>query len=294
LVAWPFSSSTARAEPLPAPTPPSLRSELLAHFGVTTAPFEVPALPEAKGHAFVFLGRATYVPSPQWEWELQVPWVMGSVAQPAGSYVDASSLGNPQLGVRWRLAQQTLGISGASVRRFWAGVDLGAPLARGADDLMTNRLLAIADGIEGRAHLELLTPGVFPITPSATSQLVHRRWELAAEVRLPVLLRVSDAHLTNHGSTTRTLGLASTFALEARYRLSQRLSLASAAHLTVDLTPVARRPPGASHVQDLERLSLHVHFGSQAALAIDLQAPLGGDLGGNTVAAGLRFALDLQ
>jgi len=49
-----------------------------------------------------------------------------------------------------------------------------------------------------------------------------------------------------------------------------------------------------SRVQDFERLSLHIHFGSLVALAVDLQTALGGELGGSTVAGGLRAGLNLR
>jgi hypothetical protein len=47
-------------------------------------------------------------------------------------------------------------------------------------------------------------------------------------------------------------------------------------------------------LQDFERLSLHVHFGSSAALAVDLQTAIGGELGGSTVGGGLRALVNLQ
>jgi len=82
--------------------------------------------------------------------------------------------------------------------------------------------------------------------------------------------------------------------LEARYRLSQRLSVASAAQLFFDLVPVVEHVRDLSRVQDFERLSLHIHFGSLAALAVDLQTAIAGELGGSTVAFGLRAGLNLR
>jgi len=269
---------------------PTIQSELLAHFGVTSAPFEVPALHEAKGQAFVLLGRAVYQPSQNWEWQIQVPWVFGSVAQPAGSYVDASAMGNPQVGIRWWRPTKPLRRPSFA---YSAGMELGPPLASAADDLMPNRLLAIADGIEGRRHPELFTPGALSFTPSVTLDLAGARFAVAAELRLPVLVRVSESHLSSHGATTHAIGLASSFGLEVRYQLSPRLLLAAASFFSLDLAPLTGRPPGTSRLQDMERLSLHVHVGARANLVVDLQAPLGGDLQGNTVAAGLGLALDL-
>jgi hypothetical protein len=288
---WLGAASSAHAQSvLSRETAPTVRSELLAHFGLTNAPFEVPTLAEAKGHAFVFVGSAVYAASPQWEGEVRVPWVLGSVAQPAGSYVDATALGNPQLGVRRRLVHQS---SGSAVFDVVGGMNVGVPLAQHADDLMPNRLLAIADGIDGRQHLELFTPGALPLTPAASLAVENGRWQLLAHLACPLLVRVSDAHLADHGAATRGLGFASALGVEARYRFLTWLSLASAVHLTVDLAPLAERPARASRWQDLERLSLHVRLGTRGSLVVDVQAPAGGALAGNTVAAGFRFVLDL-
>jgi len=49
-----------------------------------------------------------------------------------------------------------------------------------------------------------------------------------------------------------------------------------------------------SRLQDFERLSLHVHFGSRAALVVDLQTAIAGALGGSMVAGGLRGAVNFQ
>jgi hypothetical protein len=261
-----------------------------AHFGVATAPFDVTTLREAKGQAFVFLVGARYAHSARLSLELQAPLVLGSVAQPAGSYVDAAALGNPQLGARYwlmqrRSAESALALSGA--------LELGAPLAGHAENLMPNRVLAIADGIEGRGHPEWFTPGVLPVTASGALYWESPPWSLGAELRLPLLVRVSEADLPS-ATSTKSLGFASVLGGEARYRLSRRLSLATAAHLFIDVAPAVGHVRGVSRVQDFEQLSLHVHFGSNAALVFDVQSAVAGELGGSTVASGLRAAMSFR
>jgi hypothetical protein len=260
-----------------------------AHFGVATAPFDVTALHEAKGQAFVLLGAGRYALDQRFWLELRAPFVLGSVAQPAGSYVDATALGNPQLGARYCfLAPQ----SGGSGLALFGAAEIGLPLASHDRDLMPNRVLAIANGIEGQGHPEWFTPGVAPLTPSTVLRWSPARWTLEADLRLPLLIRVSNADMPRTG--TNRIGFASIVGVAARYRLSQRLSLASAAHLFFDVVPAVEHVRSVSRVQDFEQLSLYVHLGSSAALAIDLQTAIGGELGGSTLAGGLRAAVNLQ
>jgi hypothetical protein len=262
-----------------------------AHFGVSTAPFDVTSLPEAKGQAFVFLAGGRYALSQPLSLELHVPFVLGSVAQPAGSYVDAAALGNPELGARYRFVDRSAGVSTLALSGAFA---VGAPLASHGQNLMPNRVLAIADGIEGRGHPEWFTPGVVPLTPATALHWASGAWSLETELRLPLLVRVSDADLPSSSTNTRSFGLATVLGLEARYRLSQRLSLASAAQLFFDLIPAVEHVRDVSRVQDFERLSLYIHFGSLASLVVDLQTAIGGELGGSTVGGGLRAGLNLR
>ena len=272
-------------------TPGGVEVEARAHLGVATAPFDVSTLPEAKGQAAVFLlGTRTLLFAPL-SLELRLPFVLGSVAQPAGSYLDAAAIGAPQLGARYRLLERR---SAASILTFSGALALGAPLASHAEDLVPNRLLAVADGIEGRGNPEWFTPGVVPVTPSSAFSWAAGRVILTAELRMPLFVRVSDADLPSAMADTRSLGFATVLAGEARYRLSRRLSLASAAHLFVDVVSPVAHVRDVSPVQDFERVSLHVHFGSVATLSVDVQTAIGGELGGSMVAGGLRGTVNIR
>jgi hypothetical protein len=288
-----FAGRTAFADPAIAPqlAPRGAQMELKALFGVSTTPFDVSSLPEAKGQAFVFLAGGRYALSQPLSLELCVPLVLGSVAQPAGSYVDAAALGNPELGARyWFLDRR----AGASTLALSGAFGVGAPLASHNQNLMPNRVLAIADGIEGRGHPEWFTPGVVPITLSTSLRWASAPWSLETALRLPLLVRVSEADLPSSSTNSQSLGVATVVGLEARYRLSQRLSLSSAAQLFFDLVPPVEHVRDVSRVQDFERLSLHIHFGTIAALVVDLQTAIGGELGGSTVAFGLRAGLNFR
>jgi hypothetical protein len=282
-----FATSNALAEPAIDPhlAPGGGQIEAQAHFGVATSPFDVTALPEAKGQAFVLVAAGRYALSKPLSLELHAPLVLGSVAQPAGSYVDAAAFANPQLGARYRFVERQ---SGQATLALGGALELGAPLASHADNLMPNRVLAIADGIEGRAHPEWFTPGVVPLTASGALRWAAATWSVETELRLPLLVRISEADLPSETTNTKTLGFAAVAAVEARYRLSRRFSLAAATHLFFDIAPAAAHVRDVSRLQDFERLSLHVHFGSRAALLVDVQTAIAGELGGSMVAGGLR------
>lgn len=262
----------------------------LAHFGVATTPFEVSSLPQAKGQAFVFHAAASYRLSNPLSLELGVPWVLGSVAQPAGAYVDAAALGNPELGASYRL---TLHHDTASLLTVTTTLNVGAPLAGHAPDLMPNRVLAVASGIEGRGRPQWFTPGALPLTPSSTLLWQSPPWSLEGALQLPLLIRVSEADLPATTTRTKPLAFAAIASAEARYRFSRRLSLALTEQLGFDIVPFASHVGDISPVQDCERLSLHVHLGSQSALLVDLQTAIAGALGGTMVAGGLRAAIGL-
>lgn len=288
-----FAAPAAFAEPALEPTlgPGDGQVEVRAHFGVATSPFDVTTLPEAKGQAFVLAAGGAYALSRRLSLRLQVPLVLGSVAQPAGSYLDAAALGNPQVGARYgfvehRSGNASLGVAGA--------LEVGAPLASHAQNLLPNRVLAIADGVEGRGHAEWFTPGVVPISASSTLRWVASRWSLETELRLPVLVRVSEADLPSATTDTKSVGFATLLGVEARYRLSQRLALAAAAHLFFDVLPAVAHVRDVSPVQDFERLSLHVQFGLRGALVVDIQTAAAGELGGAMVAGGLRGVVNFR
>jgi hypothetical protein len=276
---------------VPEPTAHGGQIEAHAHFGVTTAPFDVSALHQAKGQAFAFLAAGRYALSEPLWLELRAPIVLGSVAQPAGSYVDASALGNPQLGARYRFSERN---SGGSSLALFGAAEIGLPIAGHDPDLMPNRVLAIADGIEGRGQPEWFTPGVIPFTASSALRWTPAAWSVEAELRLPLLVRVSDANLPSASASTNPVGFASIVGVEARYRLSPRLSLAAGTHVFFDLVPAVEHVRPLSRVQDLERLSLFIHFGPSAALVVDMQSAFAGELAGSTVAGGLRTAIDFQ
>jgi hypothetical protein len=258
-----------------------------AHFGVVTAPFDESALSEAKGQAFVFLLEDTHPLPVDAAVAVRIPLVIASVAQPAGSYVDTVAVGNPQLrGIKPVLRRSNeLALS--------AGLDLGIPVAGHSTDLIANRALAIASGVEGLADPELFTPGVASITPFAILELASDRSSLAAQVRLPLLVRLSDADLPSAMTVTNAAGGSAVASVEGRRRLSGRFGVAIASKLAVELAPTVEHVRSFSRFQDLERATLRIRLGGRSALMIDLQAAIGGPLGGSCFGGGLRAIVGL-
>jgi hypothetical protein len=283
-----LATARAAAEPLEADSANAIQANV--HFGLATAPFDVMPLPEAKGQAVTFLASGRYLLRPEVAIEIRVPIVLASLAQPAGSYVDRAAIGNPQLGAsyRWRLrrlADEELAAS--------AGVDLGVPIATHDGALLSNRALAIANGVDGLARPELYTPGTLPITCFAEVRWVWRPWQLGVAARVPLLVRTSDADLPSSMARTRAVGVGGVLAVEGWRRMSRRLALASTAQLFVDGVPSAEHVRAVSRVQDLERVSLHIAIGARATLVVDVQTAFGGALGGSMLGVGLRSVVEL-
>ena len=256
-----------------------------ALFGVATAPFEVSSLRQAKGQAFVFDAAARYAVTDPLSVELRVPWILGSVAQPAGSYVDAAALGNPQLGARYRIASSSTGAARFSVDAL---LNLGLPVASHAADLMPNRLLAIANGVEGRGRPDWFSPGALPITAGVRARWAWPAWSVAGALELPLLIRTSQADLPAETTHTKALGFAIIAFAELRYRLTRRWTLALAEQVFFDVSPLASYAAEVSPIQDFERLGVHIQLGSSTTLSIDLQTAIAGELGGSMLAGGLR------
>jgi hypothetical protein len=244
--------------------------EVSTHFGFTRATFDEPTLPEAKGHGFVFLVEGSYELVPSYIASLRIPAVLVSVAQPAGAYADRAVLGNPQLRVARRMLDRP---------RVGAGLELGAPLAGHGDDLLPNRALAIADGIEGRGAPELFAPGVMPATVFGEVLFDARPWRFDGSVRVPWLLRISDADM----SSTNAVDVAAVLAARGQRRMTRRLTAGVSTQLVADRVGL----------QDLERIHLSIRIGGRTELTLAFQAAIGGELGGSTFGGGIRVVSTL-
>lgn len=286
-VSWALAfSGRAAAQGLPLPEPaPETTLAARAHFGLATAPFAVGTLPEAKGQALSFLvGAERHLTGSLWL-GLRLPLVVASVEQPAGSYVDATAWGNPSLRITARGDARRLDRFDVFVD---VGGELGAPLARHARSLLPNRALAIADGIEGQTEPGLFTPGILPATAFTQVTLLSPRWRLSASLELPLLVRVSDADLPPAESRTRSLGFTPVLSVQGAGLVVRSFGVALFAAVTLDLRPPVAEVRDVPLAQFLARVSPFFRLGRQTMLLVDLQAPVGGALGGTSAALGMR------
>lgn len=260
-----------------------------AHLGLAAAPFDVMTLPEAKGQAFVVGLHGSYALGSSTSIGVRAPFVIASVAQPAGSYVDAATVGNPQLRGAHRLLHRT----STAVMTLVGGLDIGVPLAGHSASLLPNRALAIANAIDGMGSPDLFTPGVVPVTPSASLQWISMPWRVDGMMRLPLLVRVSNADLPDATTTPNAIGLAIVLGIEGGRQLTRRLGLVAATRLTTELWPSADHVRAISRVQDLERLSLAIRIRGRAVLLVDVQAAFGGEVGGSMFGIGVRSIVTL-
>lgn len=261
-----------------------------AHFGVATAPFEVRPLAQAKGQAFSFVtGGWLRIDDVGWV-GLRLPVVAGSVAQPAGSYVDEAAWGNPELRAATRLAL----VDRDGLRlRLAAGAGVGVPLAEHATSLLPNRVLAVANGIEGLAEPELFRPGRLPVTAFGQVDAVSGRWRILGMLKVPVLVRVSGADLPSGESESRAAGVAAVARVEGRVSITRAFGLALSPQVFVDVLPAAVHVRETAPVQLLLRGGPFFQVSSWGSIAIDVQAPLGGPLGGSTIGGGCRLGVSL-
>jgi hypothetical protein len=277
-----FATRAAVADPLVDAT--SSREDVVgaeAQLGLATAPFDTMAFGEAKGQAFVVTLDGSHALGAKSAIGIRVPFVIASVAQPAGSYVDDATVANPQLRGAYRWVTHGMSIVG--------GLDLGAPLAGHGATLMQNRALAIANAVEGLGYPDQFTPGMVSLTPFTSVQWTSLPWSVEGVLRLPLLVRVSDADM----ASAKDVGFVGVLDLEGRRQLTRRLALAGATRLTVEIRPAVVPVRSRSRVQDLERLGLGIRLTGRAVLNIELQAALGGELGGSTFGLGVRSVVTL-
>lgn len=199
---------------------------------------------------------------------LRLPVVAGSVAQPAGSYIDEAAWGNPEV----RTAIPVMLVDEHRQKlRLTLGGGVGAPLAEHAPSPLPDRALAIANGIEGLAEPELFRPRSLPVTPFLQLDAVRRRLSASATLKVPVLAGVSE----------RGLRVAVVLQTEGTVAITRGFGLSLAPQVVMDGSPV----------QLLLRGGPFFGISDWGRIAVDVQAPIGGSLGGSTVGAGVRLGV---
>lgn len=257
-------------------------------FGVASAPFEARSLSEAKGHALAFVTEGWLRLTSRGWIGLRIPVVAGSVAQPAGSFIDEAAWGNPELRGATRLV--LVENDGLSLRLTLGG-GIGVPVAEHASTLLPNRALAIANALEGLAEPELFRPGRLPLTPFGEVDFVSGRFRALGVLKLPVLTRVSEADLPANESASRAIAVAVVMQVEGRYAITRSFGVAFSPQLFVDALSPARSAGDAARAQLSLLGGAFWQIARWGSLAIDIRAPVGGALGGSTVSGGLRLSI---
>jgi len=94
-----------------------------------------------------------------------------------------------------------------------------------------------------------------------------------------------------HKSDPRAFALSSVLALQASYDFTRRFGLAFASQLAVEVLPASEHVRSVPALQLMLHGSPYLELGERGTLLLDVQAPVGGALGGTTFALGVRAAL---
>jgi hypothetical protein len=274
----------AHAEP-PTPFPAKQRWQLAAEAraGASTGPYVTAPFPETTAYGAVLTLRGRFRWNRRFSVSVRVPLVLAGLQQPAGAFYGEAAWGNPELSGAFDLLR--------SEQDGWTldlatSLALGVPVAEHDSAQLAGRALAFADALEGFGEPELFTPGVLPLSPAGHLLLSSQRWRFGASLKLPLLARVSDASLPST-SLARSLGFVPVAELSARLHLLSWLAVAAAPRLTVRaISPVE------DHAQPLQLLAIgqaEFRLGRATSAAVMFQAPLGGVLGGSTLAGGFTL-----
>jgi hypothetical protein len=263
--------------------PPTVEVMVDARIGQSTAPYFTAPFPETSGYGAALISAVRYRPAERWQLGLRAPLVLMRVEQPAGALYAEAAWANPELSVA--IERPWLERDGWRVS-FETSLAVGVPLAEHDPGQLAGRALRLADALEGFSEPGLYTPGVLPLTPAGRLVLQSPRWKVAPSLALPLLFRVSNADLPDE-SEPRSFAFTPIVGLDAQLRVLRWLSVGVAPRLTV-----LALSPAEDHAAALQLLAAgHVafHLGEHLSLSTLLQAPIGGPLGGSTIAGGVRL-----
>jgi hypothetical protein len=257
------------------------------HGGATTAPFAAPSLREVSGHAIVAVaGGYGRVAGPIWI-GARLPLVLGSVRQPAGSYVDEAAWGNPEAFAEHRLQLRRRSVRLSAATRL----SIGAPLAGAGSDegLLERRSLAIADALHGWSERALFAPATWPVTVSTRVTVDAGRWSAQASAKAPFFFRVADPPHRS-GIDAAGVGFTPSLGLAGAAWVTRGFGVSLATHLVVDAVPPLAWQDDPSPLQLSLQPGLHLRLGTHAWVRAELLAPIAGALAGDTLGGGLGVA----
>ena len=273
------------------PTSSDLGAELHALVGAASAPFGAVAFPEVLGQALLLRPLAAVrLASPLWA-RVEMPVVLTSVRQPAGTYVDEAAWGNPAVSVEygWNVPL------GSTYELFQAArARLGLPLGEHGPraSQMANRALAVADAIEALREPSLYLPGVASTTFEYRADLAWQMWQFGAGIALPLLVRVDEAELPSE--STRSFGTRPRLDLRALYQPKPWFGVGGEGSLVLDVARVTEPIRHADREKRVQpSLSPHVIFDTgRLRFVISCRVAIGGPAHGSAGCggeAGVRF-----
>lgn len=272
-----FVTANASAEP-------HVEVALDGRMGQSTAPYVTEAFPTTSGYGGWLAISGRFRVAERFRLGLRAPLVLMRVEQPAGALYAEAAWANPELSASfdWPWLEQPDWSVSPSL-----SLAIGAPLAEHDPAQLAGRALRLANAFEGFSEPALFTPGILPVTAGSSLTWEHARWKLTGALAVPLLCRVSDADLPTEAEP-RSFALSAVVNIEARLRVLRWLSVAVSPRLTWSaLAPTEREP--ASALQPLVAGRADFQVAQRLSLSAQLQAPLGGSLGGETVAGGFTL-----
>lgn len=263
--------------------------------GSVEAPYPSATLGEVQSEAgqarLLRLGGAARVAEAVWVGG-HVAYVFGGVEQPAGSYRAASVWGNPILFATLSRAD----VAPATGSRLDAdlSMSLGVPVAaeRGdPDEQLDRRALAIGNALEGMTNPEIFTPNVLPLTWAGSLMLPTSYLQLSLAVELPLLVRLSDATISD-GASSSAIGFVPNGRAHAAVWPWRwfGISLGGMVAWPVAEPVYLETRSGDPQLTLVPRLSFAL--GARVLLALDATVAVGGPAAGTASAAlGARLAL---
>lgn len=249
--------------------------------GAAAAPFYVDGLPEARSEftqARTFV-LAAWIDAGRYSIGARLPAAPSTVRQPAGSYADEKSVGNPELfveGAPWR------GAAGPAAITVALRLGVGAPLADHGDPdtLIKSRALAISDALDGWLDRELYVPGVLPITGSLWITAATSSFELGARLKAPALIRLNNASLPPD-TRTRPIGLTPSALVRAALTAIPRVEIAAGAWAVISAPAPVELPDGRDGaVQPGVEGRITARINAALRLFAEGALPIGGPLDG--------------
>jgi hypothetical protein len=290
-----LATSSALAQPVDVDSAPAGLSDAQryevgvgARFGVARAPFFTRDFPAVRGHGFTFQAVGAYRLLPSTWLALRVPWIAMSVEQPARSYVDTFSWGNPELTALRQFDSLWHG-RGLSLHGS-AGAALALPIAQHGprDSLYALRALRLASAMDALRHQALFTSGVLPISMYGGVVLAHARGTLDLSLRLPLLARVSRAGLPAD-ARVRSVGLTPVLHVGGSAVATRWLTVLLAADTVFDQLAPVRTERHTHETQFALIPGLSFRLIDSLRLQTDFVLPLAGSLAGHVYAGSLQL-----